>query len=73
MTTTATADEGEVSVFVAIDHCTAECIGIYASKPSSLFGAMEPLRQGVREHFGGFDRGVAVGLAIRYHHMVAPT
>ncbi|QDV33734.1 hypothetical protein [Tautonia plasticadhaerens] len=29
---------------------------------------MEPLRQGVREHFGGFDRGVAEGLAIRRDH-----
>jgi hypothetical protein len=28
--------------------------------------ASEPLRQGVREYFGGFDKGIAAGLAIRH-------
>jgi hypothetical protein len=32
------------------------------------FQALEPIRQGVREHFGGFDRGIATGLAIRHDH-----
>ena len=32
------------------------------------FEALEPLRQGVREHFGKFDQGVAEGLAIRHDH-----
>ncbi len=30
--------------------------------------APEPIRQGVREHFGGFDRGIAANLAIRHYH-----
>jgi len=68
MTTTVTTEEGQACVFVVIDHCTAECIGVHASKSGSRFEALEPLRQGVREHFGGFDRGVANGLAIRHDH-----
>ena len=68
MTTTVTTEEGQVCVFVAVDHCTAECIGIHASKSGNRFEALEPLRQGVREHFGGFDRGIAAGLAIRHDH-----
>ena len=68
MTTTVTTEEGQVCVFVAVDHCTGECIGIHASKSGNRFEALEPLRQGVREHFGGFDRGIAAGLAIRHDH-----
>jgi hypothetical protein len=31
MTTTATTEQGQVCVFVAVDHCTSERIGIHAS------------------------------------------
>jgi transposase InsO family protein len=68
MTTTVTIDEGQVCVFIAVDHCTAECISIHASKSGNRFEALEPIRQGVREYFGGFDRGIAAGLAIRHDH-----
>src|SRR5215831_1043786 len=68
ITTTVTAEEGQVCVFVAVDHCTSECIGIHASLSGNRFEALEPLRQGVREHFGGFDEGTAAGLAIRHDH-----
>jgi transposase InsO family protein len=68
MTTTVTTEEGQVCVFVAVDHCAAECIGIHASKSGNRFEALEPLRHGVREHFGGFDRDIAMGLAIRHDH-----
>jgi putative transposase len=68
MTTTITTEEGQVCVFVAVDHCTSECIGIHASKSGNRFEALEPLRQGVREQFGGFDKGIAAGLAIRHDH-----
>jgi transposase InsO family protein len=67
-TTTVTTEEGQVFVFVAVDHCTGECIGLHASKSGNRFEALEPIRQGVREHFGGFDRGIAAGLAIRHDH-----
>jgi putative transposase len=68
MTTTVTTGEGQVCVFVAVDHCTSECIGIHASLSGNRFEALEPLRQGAREYFGGFDRGIAAGLAIRHDH-----
>jgi transposase InsO family protein len=68
MTTTVTTAEGQVCVFVAVEHCTAECVGIHATKSGNRFEALEPIRQGAREHFGGFDRGIAAGLAIRHDH-----
>jgi hypothetical protein len=45
-----------------------ECIGIHASLSGNRFEALEPLRQGARECFGGFDRGIAARLAIRHDH-----
>jgi transposase InsO family protein len=63
-----TTDEGQVFDFVAVDHCTGECLGLHPAKSGDRFEALEPLRQGVREFFGGFDRGIAAGLAIRHDH-----
>ena len=67
LTTTVTG-EGQVAVFVAIDHCSAECVGIHASHRATRFEALEPIRQGVRRHVGGFAKGVARGLSIRHDH-----
>ena len=53
MTATVTVGEGTACVFVAVDHCTTECIGLHAAKRGNRFEALEPIRQGVREHFGG--------------------
>jgi hypothetical protein len=44
MTATVTTDEGQVCVFVAVDHCTSECIGIHASLSGTRFEALEPIR-----------------------------
>src|SRR6185312_2381537 len=60
--------EGQACVFIAVDHCTAECIGIHAAKSGTRFEALEPLRQGVREQFGRFEKGIAAGLSIRHDH-----
>ena len=59
MTTTLTTGQGTAHVFVAVDHCTGECVGLHAAKKGNRFEALEPLRQGVREHFGRFEAGVA--------------
>ena len=67
LTTTITG-QGQVAVFVAVDHCSAECVGIHASLNANRFEALEPLRQGVRRHFGGFAKDVARGLAVRHDH-----
>jgi transposase InsO family protein len=67
-TATVTLAEGQVTIFAAIDHCTAECVGIHAVKRASRFEALEPLRQGVKEHFGEFGKGIAAGLQLRHDH-----
>ena len=61
MTATVTVAEGPAFVFVAVDHCTAECIGLHAAKRGTRFEALEPIRQGIRERFGGIGEGVARG------------
>lgn len=58
----------QASVFVAIDHCTGECVGIHGALQANRFEALEPLRQGVRECFGAFEENVAEGLSIRHDH-----
>jgi putative transposase len=67
LTTTITG-EGQAAVFVAIDHCSAECVGIHADPRATRFQALEPIRQGVRQHFGGFSKAIAGGLAVRHDH-----
>ena len=37
-------DEGKATVFIAVDHCTQECIGIYAAIKGTRSEALEPLR-----------------------------
>ncbi len=60
MTTTWTA-EGQAAAFVAIDHHSAECVGLHAARRGTRFEALEPLRQGVRQHFGGLRLGYRGG------------
>ena len=63
-----TLEHGQVAVFVAVDHCSAECTGIHAARRGTRHEALEPIRQGVVEHFGGVAEGVAQGLSIRHDH-----
>jgi putative transposase len=67
LTTTITG-EGQAAVFVAVDHCSAECVGIHAHTQATRFQALEPIRQGVRQRFGGFAKAIARGLAVRHDH-----
>jgi putative transposase len=66
--TTTTTGEGQVAVFVAVDHCSAECVGLHAACRATRFEALEPIRQGVRHHFGTFGKHAARGLAVRHDH-----
>ena len=50
--------EGQAAVFIAVDHCSAECTGIHASRNANRFEALEPVKQGVRERFGAFADSV---------------
>ena len=67
-TATCTEAEGAVTIFAAIDHCTAECVGIHVVKRATRFEALEPIRQAVRERFGAFSQGCATGLRLRHDH-----
>src|SRR5690242_10364087 len=67
-TTTVTGTEGTVTVFAAVDHCTAECVGIHVVKKATRFEALEPIRQGIKEHFEAFSAGAADGLKLRHDH-----
>ena len=50
------AGEGRAAVFVAVDHRSAERVGIHASRGADRFEALEPLRQRVRRRFGDSAR-----------------
>lgn len=67
-TSCVTRQEGTATVFVVVDHCASECIGIHAAKPGTRFEAVEPLRQGVRAMFGDYAKGIAGGLQARHDH-----
>jgi putative transposase len=67
-TVTFTEQEGQVTIFAALDHCSADCVGIHAVKKANRFEALEPIRQGLHEHFGSFSGGVAAGLRLRHDH-----
>ena len=38
---TATIDDGHVTVFASVDHCTAECVGVHAVKRATGFEMLE--------------------------------
>ncbi len=67
LTTTFTG-EGQAAVFIAIDHFTAECVGIHASSRATRFEVLVPIRQGVRRQFGAFAKDIAGGLTTRHDH-----
>lgn len=67
-TASSTDAEGAVTIFAAIDHCTAECVGIHAVKKGTRLEALEPIRQGIRENFGAFSASAAAGLQLRHDH-----
>jgi putative transposase len=60
--------EGQAAVFVTVDHCSAECLGIHASRVADRFEALEPIRQAVRRCHGAFGGDVAAGLRLRHDH-----
>jgi putative transposase len=68
MTQTVTTEEGRAYLFVAVDHCSGEIVGIHAARSASRFEALEPVRQGVATHFGDIAAGVAQGLTLRHDH-----
>ena len=68
MTATYTREDGQVALFIAGDHYSAECGGIHAAKQGRRFEALEPIRQGVRTSLGAFGQDIAQGLLLRHDH-----
>jgi putative transposase len=66
--TTVMTDECQAAVFVTVDHCSAECVGIHASRSADRFEALEPVKQAVRRCHGGFAEAIAAGLRLRHDH-----
>jgi transposase InsO family protein len=66
--TTTLTEEGNATIFIVVDHCTAECMGIHAARRGTRFEALEPLRQAVRSSFGEYREGIANTLELRHDH-----
>src|SRR3954470_5174338 len=60
--------DGQAAVFVAVDHGSAGCVCLHASRSAPVLEALEPIRQAVRERFGAFAKDIAHGLALRHDH-----
>ena len=60
--------EGIATVFVAVDHFVGDVVGIHAARPGTRFEALEPIHQGIRDHYGPLAEGVAAGLVLRHDH-----
>ena len=63
-----TEEEGWCWFFGALDHCCDDVVGWEVVKRGDRFAALEPIRQGLREHFGGVSREGARGLVVRCDH-----
>jgi putative transposase len=66
--TSVVTGEGQAAVFITVDHCSAGCLGIHASRGADRFEALEPVKQAVRRCCGAFGRDVAAGLRLRHDH-----
>ena len=66
--TSTMTNEGQASIFVTVDHCSTECLGIHAARQATRFEALEPIRQSVRTCFGAFAEGIAIALKVRHDH-----
>ena len=58
--------EGWCWFFAAVDHCTSDVVGWHVAKKGDRWAALEPVRQGVRAHMGGFGKAIALGLGLRH-------
>ena len=68
MTATVTMQHGQVAVFVAVDHCSAECLRLHAALEGTRHEALEPVRQGIKARFGAIGKDVATGLSLPHDH-----
>ena len=60
--------EGAATNTVAIDYFVGDAVGLHAARPGTRFEALEPIHQGVREHYVPLAKDVAEGLVLRHDH-----
>jgi putative transposase len=60
-----TVQDGWCWFFGAVDHHTDEVIGCHVAKRGDRWAALQPLRAGVQNVFGGFAKDMARGLQVR--------
>ena len=61
-------DEGNAAVFVVVDHCTGECLGVRAALRGTRFEAIECLREAVHFTKGRYEDKIAKGTKLRHDH-----
>lgn len=61
-----TEADGWCWFFGAIDHCVEDIVGWHVAKTGDRWAALEPVRQGVRRHLGGYAPKIALGLGLRH-------
>ena len=49
-----------------MDHYASDVVGWHVAKKGDRWAALEPIRQGVRAHMGGFGKAIALGLGLRH-------
>ena len=67
--TSTLTEEGNATIFIMVDHCTRECLGLHAARRGTRFEALEVVRQAVHHSFGEFKQKIADNkLALRHDH-----
>jgi transposase InsO family protein len=61
-----TRRDGWCWFFGAIDHCSDDIVGWHVAKKGHRWAALEPIRQGVGEHFEEYAPKIALGLGLRH-------
>ncbi len=61
-------DEGNAAVFVVVDHCTGECLGVRAARRGTRFEAIECLREAIHSAKGRYEDKIAKGTKLRHDH-----
>jgi len=61
-------DEGNAAVFVVVDHCTGECLGVRAARRGTRLKAIECLREAIHSAKGRYEIEVAAGTKLRHDH-----
>ncbi len=61
-------DEAIAAVFVVVDHCTGECLGVRAARRGTRFEAIECLREAIHFTKGRYADKIAEGTKLRHDH-----